>query len=290
MPPLFGLLKNPGVSLTTGSYLLPLPLQEAIHREDPDQVKLAIEMLPESLRRVGVAIDLLLDTAPWNLSSNYVEVVKKNRTPGLAITGVGDPTSRRLGYSFIRLPAVEELTAMPKRKVGGLHKTDADMRRLTKSEARRVLLEEFKWGTPEIVSKMTRWDCVGVIRSLSSAAAREGAHMERAVLFARGQKLRPDQMMQQLRMKCQDIFDGIVREFSAAAFAGAPQTEYEFGQPEAAMEDEEPDLAEELESMLDKEQRRRTQTQQEKASTRWPQHPIPGPRSPAIPMLTWLLV
>ena len=75
----------------------------------------------------------------------YIDVQDKGNLERLEITGVGDPSGRGLGFSYVRTaPKAPVSNAVAKKKVpinrGGLTVTgtDADLRRLSMKAAREV--------------------------------------------------------------------------------------------------------------------------------------------------------
>ncbi|KAL5992407.1 hypothetical protein ACLOJK_013325 [Asimina triloba] len=169
----------------------------------------------------------------------------------LEITGVGDPSGRGLGFSYVRVaPKVPISGAVAKKKAavtrGGasVTGTDADLRRLSMDAAREIdksclsilllgqlngiddndlswahLFVLLKFNVPEEqIEKMTRWHRIAMVRKLSSEQAASGVMVDAATLnkFARGQRMSFLQLQQQTREKCQEIWDRQVQSLSAA--------------------------------------------------------------------------
>ncbi|KAF2294180.1 hypothetical protein GH714_008022 [Hevea brasiliensis] len=140
----------------------------------------------------------------------------------LEITGVGDPSGRGLGFSYVRAaPKAPVSNAMVKKKAaagrGGstVTGTDADLRRLSMEAAREVLL---KFNVPEEqIAKQTRWHRIAMIRKLSSEQAASGVKVDPTTIskYARGQRMSFLQLQQQTREKCQEIWDRQVQSLSA---------------------------------------------------------------------------
>ncbi|KAG5530160.1 hypothetical protein RHGRI_030509 [Rhododendron griersonianum] len=140
----------------------------------------------------------------------------------LEITGVGDPSGRGLGFSYVRTaPKAPVSNAMVKKKAainrGGstVTGTDADLRRLSMDAAREVLL---KFNVPdEQIAKQTRWHRIAMIRKLSSEQAASGIKVDPTTIskYARGQRMSFLQLQQQTREKCQEIWDRQVQSLSA---------------------------------------------------------------------------
>ncbi|XP_020255692.1 transcription initiation factor TFIID subunit 1-like isoform X1 [Asparagus officinalis] len=109
----------------------------------------AMNQLPDEAIALAAAshIERELQITPWNLTSNFVACTNqdKENIERLEITGVGDPSGRGLGFSYVRaIPkAPISNTTMKKKaasaKVGStVTGTDADLRRLSMDAAREV--------------------------------------------------------------------------------------------------------------------------------------------------------
>ncbi|XP_058086188.1 transcription initiation factor TFIID subunit 1 isoform X2 [Magnolia sinica] len=187
----------------------------------------AMNQLPDEAIALAAAshIERELQITSWNLSSNFVACTNQDREniERLEITGVGDPSGRGLGFSYVRVaPKAPVSGAVMKKKAtanrGGtsVTGTDADLRRLSMDAAREVLL---KFNVPEEqIEKMTRWHRIAMVRKLSSEQAASGVMVDAATLnkFARGQRMSFLQLQQQTREKCQEIWDRQVLSLSAA--------------------------------------------------------------------------
>ncbi|ONK74049.1 uncharacterized protein A4U43_C03F2260 [Asparagus officinalis] len=187
----------------------------------------AMNQLPDEAIALAAAshIERELQITPWNLTSNFVACTNqdKENIERLEITGVGDPSGRGLGFSYVRaIPkAPISNTTMKKKaasaKVGStVTGTDADLRRLSMDAAREVLV---KFNVPEEqIDKLTRWHRIALVRKLSSEQAASGVKVDAMTLskFARGQRMSFLQLQQQTREKCQEIWDRQVQSLSAA--------------------------------------------------------------------------
>ncbi|MQL90432.1 hypothetical protein Taro_023035 [Colocasia esculenta] len=187
----------------------------------------AMNQLPDEAIALAAAshIERELLITSWSLSNNFVACTNQDREniERLEITGVGDPSGRGLGFSYVRVTPKAPLTsAVVKKKVtvgrGGstVTGTDADLRRLSMDAAREVLL---KFNVPdEQIGKLTRWHRIALVRRLSSEQAASGITVEAATLskFARGQRMSFLQLQQQTREKCQEIWDRQFQSLSAA--------------------------------------------------------------------------
>ncbi|XP_008806233.2 LOW QUALITY PROTEIN: transcription initiation factor TFIID subunit 1 [Phoenix dactylifera] len=187
----------------------------------------AMNQLPDEAISLAAAshIERELQITPWNLTSNFVACTNQGREniERLEITGVGDPSGRGLGFSYVRVtPKAPISNAVVKKKAaaarGGptVTGTDADLRRLSMDAAREVLL---KFKVPEErIDKLTRWHRIAMVRKLSSEQAASGVKVDAMTLskFARGQRMSFLQLQQQTREKCHEIWDRQVQSLSAA--------------------------------------------------------------------------
>ncbi|XP_020534043.1 transcription initiation factor TFIID subunit 1 isoform X2 [Jatropha curcas] len=193
---------------------------------NPTNVSTAMSQLPDEAIALAAAshIERELQITPWSLSSNFVACTNQDREniERLEITGVGDPSGRGLGFSYVRAATKATVSnAMVKKKAaagrGGstVTGTDADLRRLSMEAAREVLL---KFNVPEEqIAKQTRWHRIATIRKLSSEQAASGVKVDPTTIskYARGQRMSFLQLQQQTREKCQEIWDRQVQSLSA---------------------------------------------------------------------------
>lgn len=192
----------------------------------PASISSAMSRLPDEAIVLAAAshIERELQITPWNLSSNFFTCVVqgKENIERLEITGVGDPSGRGLGFSYVRTaPKAPMSSAMMKKKTvagrGGptVTGTDADLRRLSMEAAREVLLK-FDVCEEEI-AKLTRWHRIAMIRKLSSEQAASGIQIDPTTIskYARGQRMSFLQLQQQTREKCQEIWERQVQSLSA---------------------------------------------------------------------------
>ncbi|EOA39475.1 hypothetical protein CARUB_v10008072mg [Capsella rubella] len=192
----------------------------------PASISAALAQLPDEAIALAAAshIERELQITPWNLSSNFVSCTNQDRAniERLEITGVGDPSGRGLGFSYVRAAPKAPAAAghMKKKAAAGrgaptVTGTDADLRRLSMEAAREVLL---KFNVPdEIIAKQTRWHRIAMIRKLSSEQAASGVKVDPTTIgkYARGQRMSFLQMQQQAREKCQEIWDRQLLSLSA---------------------------------------------------------------------------
>lgn len=210
-------------SMQAGMYRLK---RLGISMTNPADLSSAMNQLPDEAIALAAAshIERELQITPWNLSSNFVACTNQDRgnLERLEITGVGDPSGRGLGFSYVRTaPKAPVSNAIAKKKVainrGGITVTgtDADLRRLSMKAAREVLI---KFKVPEEqIAKLTRWHRIAMIRKLSSEQAASGVKVDPTTIskYARGQRMSFLQLQQQTREKCQEIWDRQVQNLSA---------------------------------------------------------------------------
>ncbi|KAK6136246.1 hypothetical protein DH2020_030009 [Rehmannia glutinosa] len=177
----------------------------------PTGLSSAMNQLPDEAIALAAAshIERELQITPWNLSSNF----DRGNIERLEITGVGDPSGRGLGFSYVRTTPKAPISnsIVKKKNVVGkgstVTGTDADLRRLSMEAARELLL---KFNVPEEqIAKLTRWHRIALIRKLSSEQAASGVKVDPTTVskFARGQRMSFLQLQQQTREKCQEIWD-----------------------------------------------------------------------------------
>ncbi|XP_039293213.1 transcription initiation factor TFIID subunit 1 [Nilaparvata lugens] len=141
--------------------------------------------------------------APWNTTRAYIQAMKGKCL--LQLTGPADPTGCGEGFSYVRMPnkptqSKEEQEAQPKRTVTG---TDADLRRLSLNNAKALLR---KFGVPEEeIKKLSRWEVIDVVRTLSTEKAKAGE--EGMTKFSRGNRFSIAEHQERYKEECQRIFD-----------------------------------------------------------------------------------
>ncbi|KAH9606122.1 hypothetical protein KSS87_007264 [Heliosperma pusillum] len=185
----------------------------------------AMNQLPDEAIALAAAshIEREMQITPWNLSANFVACIgqEKGNVERLEISGVGDPSGRGLGFSYVRLASKPPVTnALAKKKPvvargSTVTGTDADLRRLSMDAARELLV---KFNVPEEqIGKLSRWHRIALIRKLSSEQAASGVKVDPTTIskFARGQRMSFLQLQQQSREKCQDIWDRQMQSLSA---------------------------------------------------------------------------
>lgn len=217
-------------SLLAGLHRLKrLGITRLAHLTGPTQLAAlssAMNQLPDEAIALAAAshIERELQITPWNLTANFVACTSQDREniERLEISGVGDPSGRGLGFSYVRIASkppmsntlVKKKPAVPRgTTVTG---TDADLRRLSMEAAREVLL---KFNIPEEqIEKLSRWHRIALIRKLSSEQAASGVKVDPTTIskYARGQRMSFLQLQQQTREKCQEIWDRQIQSLSAA--------------------------------------------------------------------------
>lgn len=179
--------------------------------------------------QVARYIDEQLQLTPWNLTNNYVECHLQGKGSGmLKLGGIGDPTGRGEGFSFVRVPqsrakkkdgdnddattvaasgtgggASAEAAAVQK-AVAAVTGTTADLRKLKMKEAGDVLRN---LGLAEAdIKKLRRWDRIHMVRELSSRATAHGVAGSLSK-FARGARKSLSAQQQEYRKKCDVIYE-----------------------------------------------------------------------------------
>lgn len=149
--------------------------------------------------------ELLL--APWHLTGEFIDVHRKGEGIGMMkLTGLGDPSGKGEGFSFIReidtkptkTPVQGEADQM--KKITG---TGDDLRKLNMGEMAAILR---KYGMDEkVIKRLQRWDRVHMIRDLSTKAAADG-NLDGYGRFARGEKMKLSEQKQRYRDRIQMIW------------------------------------------------------------------------------------
>lgn len=148
-------------------------------------------------------LDDEIKVAPWHTTRAYIQAVRGKCL--LQLTGPADPTGSGEGFSYIRIPNKptqnkEEQEQQPKRTVTG---TDADLRRLSLHNAKNLLRQ---YGVPEDeIAKLTRWEVIDVVRTLSTEKAKAGE--EGMNKFSRGNRFSIAEHQERYKEECQRIFD-----------------------------------------------------------------------------------
>ncbi|XP_059046992.1 transcription initiation factor TFIID subunit 1 isoform X1 [Achroia grisella] len=140
--------------------------------------------------------------APWNTTRAYIQAMRGKCL--LQLTGPADPTGCGEGFSYVRVPnkptQQPNEEQQPKRTVTG---TDADLRRLSLNNA-KALLRKFDVPEEEI-KKLSRWEVIDVVRTLSTAKAKAGE--EGMTKFSRGNRFSIAEHQERYKEECQRIFD-----------------------------------------------------------------------------------
>ncbi|KAI8436016.1 hypothetical protein MSG28_004148, partial [Choristoneura fumiferana] len=140
--------------------------------------------------------------APWNTTRAYIQAMRGKCL--LQLTGPADPTGCGEGFSYVRVPnkptQQPNEEAQPKRTVTG---TDADLRRLSLNNAKALLR---KFGVPEEeIKKLSRWEVIDVVRTLSTEKAKAGE--EGMTKFSRGNRFSIAEHQERYKEECQRIFE-----------------------------------------------------------------------------------
>ncbi|KAM9781689.1 transcription initiation factor TFIID subunit 1 isoform 2-T2 [Syngnathus typhle] len=160
-------------------------------------------------------IDDEVRTAPWNTTRAFISAMKGKCL--LEVTGVADPTGCGEGFSYVKVPnkptqqkhatyvhkamMLDDKEPTPAKKT--VTGTDADLRRLSLKNAKQLLR---KFGVPEEeIKKLSRWEVIDVVRTMSTEQARSGeGPMSK---FARGSRFSVAEHQERYKEECQRIFD-----------------------------------------------------------------------------------
>lgn len=160
-------------------------------------------------------IEEQLMLTPWNLTNSYIST--KQSKGMMKIDGEGDPTSGHCGYSFIKVPMklphgsdkieIESSTDPSKyqRIVTG---TDADLRKLSMNDLMKKLMT-FGVVRRDKVEGLTRWERVGMLKILSSQAAKEGKQGS-ITKYARGTRLTTKMMREEYQKTVNETFERMI--------------------------------------------------------------------------------
>ena len=180
-------------------------------RVSNERLKLAIDLLPHAQDEKDAAKLLVqfLQIASWALISNFVDVVRDGRG-NLMLTGLGDPSGRGRGVSYVKAPAKaaekqdDKGKGKRKTKLTVIAGTKTDLRKLSMPQARKILLS---LGVPdEEIGQLTRWNRINLIQRLSTAAAADGSELgEKYAGFARRQRKTIAESQRVYQAKCRDI-------------------------------------------------------------------------------------
>ncbi|CAI5723059.1 hypothetical protein KXD40_004322 [Peronospora effusa] len=192
--------------------------QAELWKKDPVVRKLETDI------QVARYINEQLQLTPWNLTNNYVECHLQGKGSGmLQLGGIGDPTGRGEGFSFVRVPQsrakkkdgeddaaptaeskISAETAAVQKAVAAVTGTTADLRKLKMKEAGDVLRN---LGLADAdIKKLRRWDRIHMVRELSSRATAHGVAGSLSK-FARGARKSLSAQQQEYRKKCDVIYE-----------------------------------------------------------------------------------
>ncbi|XP_050421868.1 transcription initiation factor TFIID subunit 1-like [Adelges cooleyi] len=165
--------------------------------------KFILTSLDDDDEEMQLKMDDEIKVAPWNTTRAYIQAMKGKCL--LQLTGPADPTGCGEGFSYVRVPNKptlnkEEQESQPKRMVTG---TDADLRRLSLNNAKALLR---KFAVPEEeIKKLSRWEVIDVVRTLSTEKAKAGE--EGMTKFSRGNRFSIAEHQERYKEECQRIFD-----------------------------------------------------------------------------------
>ena len=145
--------------------------------------------------------------APWSTTRAFISAMNGKCILNLP-AGVADPAGCSEGFSYVRIPnkpmiskeETQRELAKEKKTVTG---TDADLRRLPLNQAKQLLR---KHGVAEEdIKKLSRWEVIDVVRTLSTEQAKAGS--DTMSKFARGNRFSIAEHQERYKEDCQRIFD-----------------------------------------------------------------------------------
>jgi len=143
-----------------------------------------------------------------------------------------------MNVNYFQQQTKEEQESQPKRSVTG---TDADLRRLPLQRAKE-LLRQFKVPEEEI-KKLSRWEVIDVVRTLSTEKAKAGE--EGMDKFSRGNRFSIAEHQERYKEECQRIFDLQNRVLASSEVLSTDEAE-----SSASEESDLEELGKNLENML----------------------------------------
>ena len=206
---------------------------EKLMGQSTERMKLSIHLVPGAelhdrtvglSKKVATFIHNMLRISSWNLSQCYAEVVKEGRGT-FALSGVGDPSGRGRGISYIKAAMKEgtkdedeeaekranEAKVKAKRgknmimpASGTIAGTAADLRRLSMEQARQMLLK--LGATDAEIRPLTRWNRIAFLKSLAGAAAKDGGELGNMFgRFGRNNKQTVSEQQMLYQGRCKEI-------------------------------------------------------------------------------------
>jgi hypothetical protein len=183
-------------------------LQVAFYERAANELENLYKMLKQKYE-VAQFIHEELQLAPWHLTGEFIDVHKKGEGTGMMnLTGLGDPSGKGEGFSFLR-----EADSKPTRSVGTNDALSAQVKKITGTEddLRKLTMKQMasllrSYGMEQKqIETLKRWDRVHVIRDLSTKAQSDGIGdgLER---FARGEKMKLSEQKQMYRDRVQVIW------------------------------------------------------------------------------------
>jgi hypothetical protein len=152
-----------------------------------------IKLLKKDIKRLdrklaaGRFIFDRLVIVPWNTTFAFVKShLERDDLGKMQLQGQGDPSGRGEGFAFVRksVHVTAPVSAQEKKKQTALVGTDADLRKITKADAIKLVVS-MGMSLAE-AGKMERWDRVHMIKFLSAKAQSGGVALN-VHKFARGE-------------------------------------------------------------------------------------------------------
>lgn len=200
--------------------IAPQKLERRVEKKAESELWKADPVIRKLEKDIQVAryIEEQLQLSPWNLTNGYVECHLQGKGSGmLMLAGVGDPTGRGEGFSFIRIPqwrakrkeGESEAAAAgggggsgAAKAVAEVTGTEADLRKLKMREMGDVL-RNLGLADAEI-EKLPRWDRVHMIREMSNRATAIG--FRQLSRFARDGRKSLSAQQQAYRQRCDVVY------------------------------------------------------------------------------------
>ncbi len=173
-----------------------------------------LEAAYKALKRKGEVANFIfeaLQLAPWQLTTDFIDVHKKGQGSGMMkLTGLGDPSGIGAAFNFIREVDGKTNKSSPNgdgalnARVKKITGTDKDLRKLNMTQMASILRS---YGLPQKdIDKLKRWDRVHCIRDLSTKAASDNM-ADGLEKFARGEKMKLSDQKKIYSERIQEIWE-----------------------------------------------------------------------------------
>ncbi|XP_072463902.1 transcription initiation factor TFIID subunit 1-like [Notamacropus eugenii] len=140
-----------------------------------------------------------VQAAPWNTTRAFLAATKGQCL--LEVRGTADPTGCGEAISYVKLKQ-ENKTRL---EGGRLMGTDADLRRLTLKKAQKLL--RILGISEEEIKKLSRWEVIAAVRTLSTKELNSGTNSRDLTKFARVSQSLAAEQQRRFEQEVQTIFD-----------------------------------------------------------------------------------